>query len=297
MHRFLRSIGFREYRTRKQEQDLLRTVQEQPDASWVFYDADKECRAAYYAKELAEGLGIMLYGEFDEESDGRETFQPILYYPYVESDEVSGKNPCDICRHSSQEDFIANCDDYHFGVTLIFHVINQAQLKMALSKYKRLRGETGYRLSGLAENGKILMPILKTKTQIEEAKEEAKKRSYLIEKAKNGNEEAIETLTMSEMNTYTKMNHLVQHNDIYSLIDSFFMPNGMECDMYAIMGDILTLGRVTNPITQETMYVMTLDCNDVTMKITINEQDLLGVPEVGRRFKGLVWMQGYLELG
>ena len=38
-----------------------------------------------------------------------------------------------------------------------------------------------------------------------------------------------------------------------------------------------------------------LVCNDVPIDICINEKDLFGVPEVGRRFKGQIWLQGLLE--
>lgn len=292
MHQFLKSIGFREYHTRKQEQDLLKLVRKEADASCLFYDSQRKCQVGYYRKEIAKGMGVILYGEFDNSED--DSFQPMYYYPFVDSQEISGENVCDICRHSFLEDFIANCDDYRFGVTLIFHVMNQAELRLAMEKEVQNR-PISYELSALAHSGKILMPILKTPIQIEEAKKEAKMRSRLIEKAKNGNEEAIETLTMSEMNTFSRMNRLVEHNDIYSLIDSYFMPNGMECDMYSIMGDILELQHIQNSMTQEWVYCMLLDCNDVPMKVTINEADLLGVPEVGRRFKGIVWMQGYLN--
>ena len=37
---------------------------------------------------------------------------------------------------------------------------------------------------------------------------------------------------------------------------------------------------------------MNLDCNDLNFDICINKKDLLGEPEVGRRFKGVVWLQG-----
>lgn len=291
MHQFLKSIGFHEYRTRQQEQELFQFVCTEPDTSNLLYDAQKECKVAYYSREVAPGMGIVVYGEFDKDEEGM-IFFPVFYYPYVESRSISGCNECDIFRRSSQEDFIANCDDYRFGVTLIFHVINQNKLREV--QQKAGIGKVYYALTALSTEGKILMPILKTQTQIDEAKEESKKRSRLIERARGGNENAIDILTVNEMNTFSKMNRMVLQNDLYTLIDSFFMPNGVECDMYSVMGDIKELRRVQNTITKEWIYTMLVECNDVMMRITINEADLLGVPEVGRRFKGIVWMQGYL---
>ena len=38
--------------------------------------------------------------------------------------------------------------------------------------------------------------------------------------------------------------------------------------------------------------LLTLDCNDLIYDVCINEKDLLGEPAIGRRFKGVIWMQG-----
>jgi hypothetical protein len=41
---------------------------------------------------------------------------------------------------------------------------------------------------------------------------------------------------------------------------------------------------------------MTVDTNDLVYDVCINEKDLLGEPEIGRRFKGTIWMQGFLNM-
>lgn len=43
------------------------------------------------------------------------------------------------------------------------------------------------------------------------------------------------------------------------------------------------------------LYFMTLSCNDMIFDICINQKDLLGEPEEGRRFKGSIWMQGHIN--
>ena len=45
----------------------------------------------------------------------------------------------------------------------------------------------------------------------------------------------------------------------------------------------------------EDIYKFKVDCNDVLFTVCINSKDLLGQPEVGRRFKGQIWMQGILN--
>ena len=73
------------------------------------------------------------------------------------------------------------------------------------------------------------------------------------------------------------------------------MPYGIACDQYSIMGDILSVERVQNVLTEEYVYILTLECNDLIFDICINKEDLLGEPMPGRRFRGVVWMQGLVD--
>lgn len=117
----------------------------------------------------------------------------------------------------------------------------------------------------------------------------------MIEAAKNGDTEAMEQLTMEEVNIFNHFNKQILKKDLYSLIDSFFMPYGVECDQYSIMGDILDMKEFINPITNEEVYIFLLDCNDILLKVAINKDNLLGQPTIGRRFKGKIWLQGCLD--
>ena len=74
------------------------------------------------------------------------------------------------------------------------------------------------------------------------------------------------------------------------------MPYGIESDQYAVLGEILNVSQTTNRITDQKIYSMTIDTNDLIYDICINEDDLLGVPEVGRRFKGKIWLQGMVKV-
>ena len=114
--------------------------------------------------------------------------------------------------------------------------------------------------------------------------------------AKNGSEEAIESLTIEDMDIYAMISRRVLHEDILTIIDTYFMPYGMESDQYQILGTILFYTKVRNSITREYVYQMTVDCNGMLIDLCINEKDLLGDPEEGRRFKGNIWLQGRLNL-
>ena len=117
----------------------------------------------------------------------------------------------------------------------------------------------------------------------------------LVNAAKSGDPVAIESLTLDDMDTYTAISKRIQNEDVFSLVDTYFMPYGVECDQYSVLGEIMELNTVRNKITDEEIYMMTINCNDLTFDLCINKMDLFGEPCVGRRFKGVIWMQGYIN--
>ena len=150
--------------------------------------------------------------------------------------------------------------------------------------------------SGMSIGGKILLPIKKSQKQIQKAKVAAKDRSSLIEAAKNGDEEAMETLTIEDIDLYSQISRRAMKEDLYSIIDSCFMPCGVECDQYSIIGEIKEVEKIRNIYTKEEIYRMKIESHDLEFVICINSKDLLGEPQPGRRFKGQIWMQGTLKL-
>ena len=62
-----------------------------------------------------------------------------------------------------------------------------------------------------------------------------------------------------------------------------------------IRSEIMEYVTLKNILTGEELCQMTIECNDIQFDVCINKADLLGEPEVGRRFKGLIWLQGQLH--
>ena len=143
--------------------------------------------------------------------------------------------------------------------------------------------------------GSILLPIKKDEEQILRVKKDSANRNKLLAAARQGDEDAIETLTLEDMDMYTTISRKIQKNDIFSLVDTYFMPYGVECDQYSVLGEITEFRLVTNDITGEKVYILTILCNELTFDVCINEKDLYGEPQVGRRFKGSIWLQGYIN--
>ena len=151
-------------------------------------------------------------------------------------------------------------------------------------------------LSALSLNGKILLPISKSQTQIQKNEEITQNRNHLIAAAKEGDEEAIESLTLEDIDLYSMLSKRIVNEDILSIVDSYFMPYGIESDQYSVLGEILDVRYTENSLTKKRLCILTVDTNDLIYEICINEDNLLGEPLVGRRFKGDIWLQGAIKI-
>ena len=290
LHKFLRAVGFSQYTEKKQVQKLIRDIIIHADER-SYTTVGKKTLVAEFDRNFAEDIGIAVCGEFDED----DTYSFDYYLPYLRSDLVSTAEDISIERHAAKESYAGICDDPKVGVSLIFYLQN-------MISYLKLQGEgkipakgTSLNLSALSCQGTIMMPIQKTEWQKKKIAKDAVQRNRLIQAARGGDEEAMESLTLEDMDTYTSISKKIQKADIFSLVDTYFMPYGVECDQYSVLGEITDMKLVTNGLTGEKVHILTLCCNDLNLKVAINSIDLLGEPAVGRRFKGSVWLQGQVN--
>lgn len=286
VHKFLRSIGFALYQKDRDVEKLLHTVVDDPtDKRRIL--VDEETNICEYRKEVAPGIGIAVTGSMDK--DG--VFHRDYYYPYLQSSDMTSDSDCSIQRHTEKETYAGLLDEYKVGISLIFYIDNSLECRERILDHQSLK--TRYAcLTGLAVSGKVLLPIQKTEKQKARDKVAAKNRNHLLEAAKNGDEDAMETLTIEDIDLYSKVSRRAMKEDLYSIIESCFMPCGIECDQYSVIGEIAKIDEKTNSITGEVVYDLTLECSDLVFHVGIAKQDLTGEPLVGRRFKGQVWMQG-----
>ena len=290
MHKFLRAAGFSMYQKKRDIESLLDLLEKQPSLTRCV-EIDRETNVCEMRTEVAPGIGISMVGELNEEGK----FEREFYLPYLESTLETTDAECSIQRHAEKETYAGMADESRIGISLIFYVQNFMDYKEKRhNKQEAFRIKT-ISLAGLSVSGKVLLPIKKTPKQIEMARMAAKNRNNLIEAARNGDESAMETLTIEDIDLYSKISRRAMKEDLYSIIDSCFMPCGVECDQYSVIGEILEVQKIKNMYTKEDIYVMTLECNDMVFNICINSQDLLGEPAVGRRFKGQIWLQGILN--
>ncbi len=291
MHKYLRAIGFSKLKDRKELQKLITNIIiESSERSYTSFE-DDDTILTEFCKDFAENIGIAVCGVFD--SDNKFIYD--YYFPYMRGSGISSEEDISVERHAGKESYAGICDDIKVGVSLIFYLQNMIPyVKAQNGNNLPIRGTT-LTLSGLSIQGKIMMPINKNEKDKQIIKKASNNRNSLIEAARKGDEDAIESLTLEDMDTYTAISRKIQKEDVFSLVDTYFMPYGVECDQYSILGEILDCNKVKNRMTAEEIYQMTISCNDLVFDICINKEDLYGEPQIGRRFKGSIWMQGYIN--
>ena len=286
----MRAIGFSKLIDRREQQKLVTDII--LSAAHRSYTSNgDDSILAEFCEDFAENMGIAVCGEFD--ADDKFTFD--YFYPYLKGRGVSSYEDVSVERHAEKESYAGICDDIKVGVSLIFYLQNIIPyVKAQHMNLLPIRGTT-LTLSGLSIKGNIILPLNKDETEMQKVKKASLNRNQLIAAARQGDEEAIESLTLEDMDTYTSISRKILKEDVFSLVDTYFMPYGVECDQYSILGEILEYNKTANRLTGEEIYLMKLSCNDLQFDICINAADLYGEPQIGRRFKGIIWMQGYIN--
>ena len=287
MHRYMRAIGFAGLTDRKETQRLVTdAIINSTNRNYTSYQGDD--MIAQFDKEYAPGIGISVCGMFDAE----ENFSYDYYYPFLLGTQISSLEDITVERHAAKESYAGVCDDMKMGVTLIFYLQNMIPyIRVLKAKELPLMG-TQLSISGLSVQGSIILPIAKNDSDKAKAQKNSTARKKLLDKARNGDEEAIDTLTMEDWDIYMNLREKMSDSDVFTLVDTYLMPYGVECDQYSILGEIIECEKVTNNVSGENVWKFVLNVNDLIMDVCINELDLVGEPVVGRRFKGVIWMQG-----
>lgn len=290
MHSYLRAVGFSQIHSKRELDALIKEVIRSYDEKMVV-DEGNDRVFGELSKDFGYDSGITVCGAYDENDE----FQPEYYFPFFRGTGVTTGEDVIVERHTDKESFSGACDDVRIGVTLIFYLQNAGDYLNEKGKGVLGQNRTTLTLSALSLEGRVLLPVKKNVDQKEKEKQSVRKRSQLLYEARNGNEEAMESLTMDDMDTYSMISRRIGKEDVFSIVDSYFMPYGMECDRYNIMGEILEVTNAVNTLTGENLYQLTVLCNDMQFDICMNQKDLMGVPEIGRRFKGVIWLQGMIN--
>ncbi len=286
LHDYLKSIGFKEITTKKQEDILIKRVIENPYRKKIINIASDNTKLAEFSTEFAPGVGVKVTGQLDDD----DKFYVESFFPYIEGREESTDSYTSILRKMNRAEYSGMCDDDRFGASLIFHVVNPFDHILRIEREKS-DYEKSIKLSGLCYEGAILLPTVFS--GVKENSDDKDRRINMVSEAKNGNSEALQKMTLEEMDTFTQVcKRVYKQEDIFSIVETSLIPFGVEAEVYKILGNILEVNTYVNAIFKEKIYVMKVKSNDIVFDLCINQADLQGEPKAGRRFRGLFWMQG-----
>lgn len=295
IHSYMNSIGFSKIDCLNDLNDVIKEIIEDPDnVSKIDYN---NTTYSEYHKNFTDSTGIVVLGYYKDEIENFENFVLETYFPYVESSDNAILEATDITieRFADKYSYLAMFDSSIMNMILIFFISNLRMLGKVGFVSKISLPKCDINVSALAFEGIVLLPIIKDQRS-EEKKAYNDKKAVLIERAKKGDEEAIETLTLEDFETQQMLYTRTQSEDVLSIVDTYFMPEGLENDKYSIMGDIVSVKKEKNCITEEEIYLLDIFSNDVYLSVSINKKNLMGEPLVNRRFRGRVWLQGIIKL-
>lgn len=286
MHSLYRAIGFSKIKSRLQMEGLYRDVMNSPTRKTTA-SIDLGTSIIQLDREFGDGIGITLIGEIDATS--RISIEHA--FPFATPSTLTYVHNLRIEKHLGNDSYDGIIDD--FTLNIMFYLQNIADYVHLNWLNKAPLTETCM-LSALSNNGSILLPLTRTKDEEIKVKKQHIDRIRLTEAARRGDEDALEDLALLSMDQKNDMYNKALRDGILSVVETTMMPYGIDCEAYEIIGIIERYKVIKNTVTDEEVICMTLQCNDYFLDVYINSMDLKGEPEVGRRFKGVIWMQGYV---
>mgnify|MGYP003169792167 FL=1 len=290
MHSFLPAIGFTNIKNRQQLEPIYRQILSTPTSNQIS-TISSDTSLIQINKDFGDGFGISLIGEMSQ--DGALSIE--YYFPYVKSNRINEDQNIYVEKFSDKSSYAGVSSDFSLGMSLIFFITNVADYVKSLWTNKPNKYFSKAYFSGLSTNGTIILDINKEFEQRNSFNNG--KRNRLIEAAKKGDPDAIESLTLEDMDTYNLIGKRTRQEDVLTIVESSFMPVGIETDHYAVIGNITACNEKINSYTGESVYLLDIECNDLTFTVAINKNHLLGEPAPGRRFKGDIWLQGNIITG
>lgn len=290
MNSFLKSVGYSKIDRWAQVERLLEQSIDEKKPKDCITREDDSSLVEYERFDLAMG-GIKFFCE--EEADGDIHLDECVPFGKTFDNVINNEDCVYVNKRIETEGFTGMCDDPRLGISLIFYIINPLDY-IKVFKESKIIEDCSVQFFAMAQSGKIILPTMVRAENNEEFKKDMMAKNKLLAEAKKGNQEAIESLTISDIDKYAMVSQRIHNEDILSIVDTSIVPYGSESDMYSITGIIEVVMEENNSVTNEKVFHMLIRCNDIPMDVFINSEDLLGEPAVGRRFRGNVWLQGRL---
>lgn len=292
MHSYLRAIGFSKLKNRR-EQNTLITSALKNNTDKIEIEISSGIRLVQINRNFGKNLGISIIGECDNE----EILSIDHFFPYCFGYHTTDQADIQIEPHTDKEAYSAVSEDYNLGMTLIYSLQNIVDYVRSTWSNDYYKNPKKVKLGALSLEGRILYGVHLDYIACPYDKQpiSSKDRQKLIAKAKSGDMDALENLTLDDMDTYSLITKRIKDEDLLTVVETYFMPYGIDNEHYSILGIIQNIEQIINEFSGEMVYNLTILCNDITLDVVINSLDLQGEPKTGRRFKGIIWLQGHVD--
>ena len=290
MHTFIKAIGFGKKESQAELEELIKESVIHADSR-----EEKIKKSGYkyleFKKEFAENIGIIVRGE--EDKDG--VFHIGNYFPYLSpTTEGIFENEVFIHKKVDSDAFTGMCDDSRLGISLIFFIQKAVNYIDSDGTEIKEHGRN-VKLAALAKTGTIILPTQKRIYSHIASKIDNVMKTQLMDYAKSGNMDAINILSDTDYDKSIVASERIKHEDLFSIVETSFIPYGSESDLYSVLGNIISARQLVNKSTKENIWIIRIVCNDIEFEVAINAEDLLGFPSPGMRFKGVIWLQGDVD--
>lgn len=290
MHKYTKAIGFGQGFSGS----VMRKVEEEVRMDFSSHErmiVDEDTDYCEFRKDVGERLELAVYGVMDLDDN----FEKEYSVPVFDGKGITTYADVIVERRIDREAYVGICEDPRLDISLMFYLRNQMEYVRELQSGNLSKRKTSVTLSALACEGTVLFPVTKNEKDKKEQREQFRDRMMLVSAARKGDSEAIETLTLKDMDTFQKVSKRMVSEDLFSIVDTYFMPYGVECELYSIMGEIVDLDLVMNEITKEKIMILTLDVNEMIFDVCVPKENVLGEAAPGRRFRANIWLQGKIN--
>ena len=102
---------------------------------------------------------------------------------------------------------------------------------------------------------------------------------------------------MEDMDTYSMISQRIVTDDIFTIVDSYFMPYGIECDQYSVMGEILDYYEIQEHYDRRrnlSVYIENVMICSL-MSVSIRQRSPGRAGRLAAASKESMWLQGQLH--
>lgn len=281
------AIGFSKINDKYTLEQIVGEILDKPTKQQASRKPNKDIVAEYikeFGKDMYVVVRIAVHSKDKESKIEVEQCEPYLNSRFtIDVEDLS------VEEIDGEYNYYVICEERETGMQFIFwlqNVIEYEEAKKHISEFKQVK------IAALGMEGTIVLPIEKDDEDEAIEKEEREKIKVMLQKAREGDEEARAKLEAEEKEMDEQLKERMYDEDFLSIMSGYFVPTTLVDANYAILGEITEIATRRNIKTGEEVYLFTLDVNDMPLEVMINKNNLVGYPSVGMRFMGTCWLQG-----